>query len=438
MTRILTAALLVALAGATAPPCDLSKSGDEFCDDFCNNRCGFYNRSWGETGRPQNITLYRVTPHNVTGIVNKNSADAPGDITFVISKKNLTQVCLHDPTEQGCSTDVEQKAMYGEHHVEISGQWGPYQMCNPGLGWDTRNWLCGQYCQTPTNSTCPPMDPSYVQNGTGWSDSPMCWCDRTDKSVGRQRAPGSTGHHSYMPIGPGQYPPQCSGGYLPLDYDDHTEGCIDGGAEVAPYRTLAAWSFESAASMACQACYTDDDCTGWRSLDNRTVELFRTPLRNVTAPGGKGSSCVGARRHKSRWGGGGSWYGLTNLGQCDGSGCTNMWYSTRAGAQCAPGKPLGTDGCSWRLIETKGYYNATCVDDWADAAIETHGKGCFDLALSQSFNTEGTELFKRLTSLGAKRLTERRDKHQLAQRPPARCPRNVVVRPAPPRCWSAR
>ena len=103
--------LAVVGSSAPAPMCDLNKSGDEFCADFCEGKCGFYNTSWGETGKPINITLYRVTPHNVTGIVNKNSADAPGDITFVIANKNLTQQCLHDPTGQGCATDVEQKAM---------------------------------------------------------------------------------------------------------------------------------------------------------------------------------------------------------------------------------------------------------------------------------------------------------------------------------------
>ena len=36
--------------------------------------------------------MYRITPANVTGVVNHNTADAPGDITFVISKKNVTQV----------------------------------------------------------------------------------------------------------------------------------------------------------------------------------------------------------------------------------------------------------------------------------------------------------------------------------------------------------
>lgn len=30
------------------------------------------------------------------------------------------------------------------------------------------------------------------------------------------------------------------------------------------------------------------------------------------------------------------------------------------------------------MIETKKYVNATCVDAYADAAVESHGKSCFD------------------------------------------------------------
>ena len=42
------------------------------------------------------------------------------------------------------------------------------------------------------------------------------------------------------------------------------------------------------------------------------------------------------------------------------------------------GAPLGTNGCTWRLLETRKYVNATCVDLKADLAVEIHGKRCFD------------------------------------------------------------
>jgi hypothetical protein len=348
-----------------APACDLTKSGDDFCDDFCNYRCGFYNASAGETGQPHNITVYRITPANVTGVLNKNTADAPGDVTFVISKKNQTQQCLHDPQSMGCATDQEIFDLYLEAVVEVDGQWGPYQMCNPADDRDTSNWFCGLNCIRPTSQGCP--GPSHYQpakNGTSF-EGVQCYCDRTKHAIGRGNPPSY--HSSYMPD---SYGPQCAGGFYPF----YKSNCIDGGEGVAPYKTLTAWSFESAASMACQTCYADKQCTGWRSLDNHTVELFDHSIRDTTETG-----CVGAIKEHSRHHGGSSWYGLANFGGCTAEGgCSNVWYSTTDGGQCAPGAPLGTDGCSWRLVEEVKYANATCVDDKADAAIEAHGKKCFD------------------------------------------------------------
>jgi hypothetical protein len=131
--------------------------------------------------------------------------------------------------------------------------------------------------------------------------------------------------------------------------------------------------------MACQACYGDARCTGWRSLDNRTAELFNeTLLRNTSVPPGK--TCVGAFRHHERHGGSGTnWFGIADLGGCTKKdGCSNLWYSTTEQAQCKGSAPLGTGGCSWRLVETRKYANATCVDSKADSAVEKHGSRCFD------------------------------------------------------------
>jgi hypothetical protein len=356
----IAAAGFVAAASAVAPACDLTKTGAEYCDDFCNNRCGFYNTSAGETGMPQNITIYRITPANVTGVTNKNTADAPGDITFVISKKNVTQQCLHDPHGMGCATDQELNDLYVEAVVEVDGQFGPYQMCNPANGYDTGNWFCGLDCIQPSSTGCnrPYFPP---KNGSGF-EGVQCYCDRTTHAIGRGTPPNSGG--SRMPPA---YPPQCAGGYEPVT-------CIDAKDGSKPYKTLSAWSFASAASMGCQTCEADQACTGWRSLDNRTVELFDTKLTETQDAG-----CAAAYKEASHHHGGGpSWYGLSNLGGCTADGCTNVWYSTTEAGQCADGAPLGTDGCSWRLVEERKYANATCVDNKADKAVEVHGKPCFD------------------------------------------------------------
>ena len=42
-----------------------------------------------------------------------DTGDAPGDIGFLLSKKNLTQQCARDPTDFGCFLDGDN--IYGGH-----------------------------------------------------------------------------------------------------------------------------------------------------------------------------------------------------------------------------------------------------------------------------------------------------------------------------------
>ena len=68
------------------PACDTSRPAAEVCEDFCTSKCSFYNASLRERGEPANITVYRITPNNVTGIQNKNTGNAPGDVSFYLGK----------------------------------------------------------------------------------------------------------------------------------------------------------------------------------------------------------------------------------------------------------------------------------------------------------------------------------------------------------------
>ena len=70
-----------------------------------------------------NLTVYRITPFNTSGIRNKNTGDAPGDVGFFLSRKNITQQCAKDPHSFGCFLDGDN--MYGQFTVEVDGQWGP-------------------------------------------------------------------------------------------------------------------------------------------------------------------------------------------------------------------------------------------------------------------------------------------------------------------------
>jgi len=301
----------------------------------------------------------------VSGILNKNTADPAGDISFVISKKNLTQTCLHYPTAPGCHTDVEGIDIYGQLVIEVDGQWGPYLMCNPADGWDTTDWICGQECIQPTHEGCPP--PSHGEHNGSHHNALECWCDRTARTAGREAAP----HSGHSAMGDAGYVPQCASSFSPWQSKSGGTGCAKPGVEGKIYANLSGWSFDSVSSMACQKCHADADCTGWVSLDNLTAYLFSGPAWPVDTPG-----CVGGKKYDNPWDKyGGSWFGVANLG--DGY-TTNLWYSTPAEGECKNGAPLGTDGCTWRLVSELKYANATCVDKQADAAVERHGRACFD------------------------------------------------------------
>ena len=105
--------MLAILHGALAvqPACDLSLPSSVVCEEYCTSRCAFYNGT-SETGSPQNITLYRITPANVTGVINKNTGDAIGDINFFLERKNMTLECAADPNSWGCFLDG------GEHAAQ--------------------------------------------------------------------------------------------------------------------------------------------------------------------------------------------------------------------------------------------------------------------------------------------------------------------------------
>ena len=111
--------------------CDISQPAAQVCEDFCTSKCSFYNASAGETGQPTNITLYRITPKNVTGIQNKNTGDAPGDVSFFLGKKNIAQRCAQNPTSFGCFLDGDN--IYGELGPPRSPDADPDHSHSPNL-----------------------------------------------------------------------------------------------------------------------------------------------------------------------------------------------------------------------------------------------------------------------------------------------------------------
>ena len=64
-----------------APTCD--------CDGFCSGKCSLPTAA----GPPATLTLYRLTPRNVTDLVNKDTGDAMGDAFFTVNEYDLPMRC---------------------------------------------------------------------------------------------------------------------------------------------------------------------------------------------------------------------------------------------------------------------------------------------------------------------------------------------------------
>jgi len=156
---------LLLLAELTASQTDVPTPNCS-CTGFCNHSCSFLRHGKRgyptDSGRPQNVTLYRLTPRGIGGLTNKNSGDAFGDEFFGVRGVALPMICRTQPYYQGCFLNLPDN-VYVAYTVEVDGRWGVYQECNPMDG------NLSQYSCEPDFSV--PAECSQ--------------CARTQKAVGR-------------------------------------------------------------------------------------------------------------------------------------------------------------------------------------------------------------------------------------------------------------
>ena len=150
--RVARQGLVLSLVSTTAfwLPCTGGYCG---CDDFCEGKCRFAG-----PGHRENLTVYRVTPYNVSGLDNKNTGDAAGDLFFRLGDELwLRSFCrahpeLHyDRCKGGNWADAGllRNDVYASFTVETDGSYGPYSQCNP-VGKNARRFQCEpNYCGCP-------------------------------------------------------------------------------------------------------------------------------------------------------------------------------------------------------------------------------------------------------------------------------------------------
>ena len=74
------------------------------CDGFCSEQCGF----GPTTTQARNLTLYRLTPPNVTDLADKNTGDLEGDLFFALFSVQRPLLCRQKdpPPYAGCFLDL--------------------------------------------------------------------------------------------------------------------------------------------------------------------------------------------------------------------------------------------------------------------------------------------------------------------------------------------
>lgn len=89
-------------------------------------------------GLTHNLTVYRITPRNYSGLVNLDTGDAAGDAFFGLYEKAAPVLCSHTkfPVNQLlCENDpllqIPGFNVYTQTVIEADTRFGVYALCNP-------------------------------------------------------------------------------------------------------------------------------------------------------------------------------------------------------------------------------------------------------------------------------------------------------------------
>mmetsp|Transcript_9027 Transcript_9027/g.27321 ORF Transcript_9027/g.27321 Transcript_9027/m.27321 type:complete len:309 (-) Transcript_9027:218-1144(-) len=137
------AAAVVLSAGSLAHPL-APQCGYEDCAAFCSGECPL-RPNISKPGT-EDLTVYRMTPYNVSGILQHDTGDAAGDMGFLLAKFLRDSRCSPPYDTHECFLDDH--TIVGAFNVSFDSQYGPYLKCNPtsftpgGEYLNMSDWTC--------------------------------------------------------------------------------------------------------------------------------------------------------------------------------------------------------------------------------------------------------------------------------------------------------
>lgn len=316
-----------------------------------------------------NITVYRVTPWNYTGVRNMDTGDAPGDIIFGLYEFIFPLVCPDFPDVVNCRNvpilDIPNFNVYTEFVVEVDARVGRYSECNPDP--DTGIFQCAHLFSP---DICWYDKPEWNTSFAPLCDRSQCLCPAVEKlSVGGENCPLCD-----------MWPPQPKS----PDWPETCQGYDEVGL-VGTKRWRKPFSPYGGSAACCARCSREASrggkpgCVAWSYVKSAangtngrgTCHLWES-AEMTDEPCPSGTTCVAGERFlwsqpEAFW--------VGELAQR----LNGWWYSFTSAGECAPGqRPAGDGTCFWRLVEERSTVNATCVSQRLSGLAQERHSSCFE------------------------------------------------------------
>jgi hypothetical protein len=306
-------------------------------------------------GLTHNLTVYRITPRNYSGLVNLDTGDAAGDAFFGLYEKAAPVLCSQGSAGVNqllCDNDpllqIPGFNVYTQTVIEADTRFGVYALCNP-----EKSAPHDFYCAERHEAGCWYEDPEHPE----WADDFADVCNKTDChcDIITSHAVGMEYPHIGF-VNPTNTPAQCDISFYQLEgYENFNRYSIINTTNGVDLGTCCSLCTE-------RNTESKTECGGYSftpakaSLETGTgtCVLHRT------------ASFFDVKRSKDATVGLFTGLGVQSFVQHAIGKLSNLfngiWYSTQAPGQCVhPGEVLGKD-CWWRVINQTAQVNASCVN----------------------------------------------------------------------------
>ena len=142
----------------------------------------------------ENLTVYRITPQNYTGVLNMNTGDAAGDAFFGLYELAIPVLCADSRMDKmiTCANvpilSIPGFNLYQQFVLEVDTRFGEYNECNPNPNSGIFACEAGHgHSSHSRPAPCWYTNPAWASEFDGVCDKGNCTCEViTSQAVGRE------------------------------------------------------------------------------------------------------------------------------------------------------------------------------------------------------------------------------------------------------------